>query len=168
MPDVSTVGYKLMYDQAKKFEMVLEYMKKKDVHVIHIVRNNVLKTLISMMSARKRRLFHTTASVKVEKVYISTRLILRKLQKIQKQNTFWEKLMSDQFSNYLKILYEDLMYKDNEEIKKMLLFLNVDINVKLRSQLHKINPDKIENVILNYDKIEKILYKSRFKYCLEK
>ena len=45
--DVDGLGFKFMYSQIKFFPQVIPWAKKNDVKIVHLVRKNVLKMLIS-------------------------------------------------------------------------------------------------------------------------
>jgi hypothetical protein len=60
------------------------------------------------------------------------------------------------------------MFKNLEyEQERLLAFLGLSLNVNLTSHLKKINPDKVEDILINYGEVKKCLGHSQFAYCLE-
>lgn len=167
VPNYSAIGFKLMYDQARQFPMIIDYFRKQNVKIIHVVRNNVLKTLVSLVASKKRRLVHTTENVRADKVYLHITLLFWRLKKIDKQNKFWINYFADYEANYFKIEYEELLRNFENEQEKLLRFFGIGFNFKLTSQLKKINPDKIGNILINYGEVKKCLEYSQFGYCLD-
>jgi hypothetical protein len=62
--------------------------------------------------------------------------------------------------------YEDVLNDTNLHMRKILKFLQVKDNISLSSSLRKINPDKIENVLKNYEEVKKLLIDSPYEWCL--
>jgi len=67
---------------------------------------------------------------------------------------------------YHKVFYEDVLNDTNLHMRKILKFLQVKDNISLSSRLRKINPEKIENILKNYEEVEKVLKGSPFEWCL--
>lgn len=163
----SAIGFKLMYDQAIRFPAVLNYVHKDNVKVIHVVRTNVLKTHISLSSAKQRKLVHTTNNITLDKIYLPTTLLLRRLRTIDNQNKFWQQFFLDYGPNYLRIEYESMLYNGNEKQKELLSYLQVNHSIGLNSQLRKINPDNIEEALINYSQIQNYLANTPYEWCLD-
>ncbi|HBN26001.1 MAG TPA: hypothetical protein DD405_00830 [Desulfobacteraceae bacterium] len=92
MPDYSAIGFKIMLNQIEKFSTMSDYFFKNDVKVIHLVRDNILKTFISRISVSQKKVAHTQKKLKFTKIYIPTEKIETKLQKIKNDNKALEKL----------------------------------------------------------------------------
>lgn len=165
LPNYSAVGFKFMYSQAKKYPMVLEYIYNNKIRAIHVVRENVLKTLISRRTAQKRRLFHTKEKVHVEKILLSIDDLEKTLDIISSQNNIWEEILASKVP-YIKITYESFLRNNPKEIGRILAFLNLDLE-ELKSPLVKINPDTLKDIVENYEEIREHLEKSPYKWCLK-
>ncbi len=159
------IGFKLMYDQAKNFSSVVDYVENKQVKVIHLVRKNVLKTLISLYSAKNRKLYHTTKQINPDKIYLPTRFLFYRLKKLARKIKYWDSRFFLS-KNYYKIFYEDVLNDTKLHMHKILKFLEVKDNIRLSSSLRKINPEKIENILINYEEVEKLLKDSPYEWCL--
>lgn len=165
-PGYAAIGFKLMYDQAKQFPAVLEYAHNYNVKLIHVVRSNVLKTYISLFSAKQRSLVHTTKKVVVGKINLPTRLLLRKIKKIDYQNIYWEKFFKNCNLDYLKLEYESMLNNSSKNRKELLSFLMVNDKMDLTSNLRKINPNNLEDVISNYNQVRTYLTGTPYEWCL--
>jgi LPS sulfotransferase NodH len=78
----NAIGFKLMYDQAKTFSRVVSYIENKQIRVLHLVRKNVLKTMISLYSAKNRKLYHTTKQITLDKIHLPTRFLLYRMKRL--------------------------------------------------------------------------------------
>jgi hypothetical protein len=68
--------------------------------------------------------------------------------------------------HYLEVTYESLVSEFDTEIRKVLKFLRVDKTMPLSSDLVKVNPDSLENIVENYEEIKQALISSEFKNFL--
>lgn len=59
--DVNAVGFKYMYDQIRRSPAVLPYAALRRVKVVHLIRRNLLDTVISLKLAAASGLFHLAA-----------------------------------------------------------------------------------------------------------
>jgi hypothetical protein len=67
---------------------------------------------------------------------------------------------------YLEVRYESLVSVFETEIRKVLKFLEVDETMPLSSDLVKVNPDSLEDIVENYEEIKQALIGSEFKNYL--
>lgn len=165
LPGFSAVGFKFMYSQNKPFPMVQPYFIKDQVKIIHVVRNNPLKTVISRESKKVNKFAHSKSQIHVKKFYIKTTNLINTLNRICKENKYWDKAF-DNYPSYIKVSYESYLKNKASEERRMLSFLEVNQQADLTSSLVKINPDKIEDIIENYDEVFKCLYNSPYEWCL--
>ena len=163
--DVSAVGFKLMYGQIRKFPEVLDYLMARDVRVLHVVRTNVLKTHISRVSAQNRRLYHTTRSVQAERLTISPKHLVGHLRRISEESAKLGRIFNR--SQYLTLAYEDFVSHQPAQNARICAFLNVEPDPTMSSTLVKINPDRLCDLLENYDEIEAALAGTEYEWCLE-
>lgn len=147
------IGFKVMYSQVRfwRYPMVIPFIKEHQVRVIHVVRDNALKTLVSRVTAAARSLYHSTNAVSTRKVTLSIGDLQYKLREICRESTFWETTFRD-IVPYLRITYESFSGNRELEEQRMLAFLDMDY-APLSSSLVKINPDDMSQLIENYDKV---------------
>jgi len=158
------IGFKFMTSHFKRFPAVVPYIVDNQIKVINVVRENVLKTLLSRRTAERRRLYHTTKTISQSKIELATSSLLSDLARIQQDGQRWEKLLGD-YDHYFKVSYENFMRNKQQESKRMLDFLDVDFAV-VESDLVKINPDNLDALIKNYNEVKEKLTGTAFEYCL--
>jgi hypothetical protein len=164
-PGYDAIGFKLMRTHCKMFPTVVPYLLDEKVPAIHVVRRNVLKTLISRESARQRKLFHAKSDVPVKKIKIDVASLLPTLERIAADNQEWETIFRN--ARYLQVSYESFVSNKELELRRMYEFISVKPDVGVSSNLVKINPDSIKDVVINYDEICRALENTRFSCFLD-
>ncbi len=163
------VGFKLMYSHTSfipyKFPMVLSYVKENNIAVIHLTRQNILKTYISRLNAQKTRIYHSKEQVKVQKIHLPVKGLLKQLKSLHEEQVRWEKRLAK--FNTLAVKYETFTAARKDQEKRVLNFLGVDSSIALSSELKKIVPPGLDNIIENYDEVHRVLKKSEFAWCLQ-
>ncbi|MFK5951081.1 MAG: sulfotransferase [Methylococcales bacterium] len=163
------VGYKLMYAQTRwipySFPAALSYINDNALSVIHVIRENVLKTHLSREVARQRKVYHAQNKAEIKKIILDTGNLLNELNKIKAENIWWEKSFGNK--DYLAISYESFVANKEKESKKILDFLDVVNNQDLVSSNVKITSDILSDVIENYADVVTCLKTSDFSYCLD-
>lgn len=157
-------GFKLMSSQARRFGGIIPYVNSHGVKVIHIIRENVLKTHISRLTASRRSLYHSDKTIKASKITIPTSDLIAILQKINRDNENWRSAFSEK-TEYLQVTYESFVKNKAQESHKMLSFLGVDYH-DIKSSLVKINPDSLADIIENYNEVRVLLEGTQFEWML--
>jgi LPS sulfotransferase NodH len=157
------VGFKVNYSQIRKNKIIYEWIKRNNIKIIQLVRKNLLKRLVSHKVANKRRLFHSTQSVAPIKVHIDPQVLIGDFKRRQDRFNKYRKRISQELSvPYLEVTYESLLHNHESEIRKTLHFLGVDENFQLNSELVKVNPDSLKEIIENYSEVETLLKNTKF------
>lgn len=130
-----SIGFRLMYPHEEKWN-VLKTVKKKNIPVIHLVRENLLgKTLSS----------YTKNLFEVKKMHIDTNRLMANIRLQEKrQNEYREKMKGHK--NLLTLRYEDIIGRtegDKGEIKKFGAF-------NLKSNMYTYIPTKVCENICNF------------------
>ena len=162
---IDAVGFKLMYNHL--FPELEEWIKAHNVYVLHLIRNNLLKTILSRETARKRDIYHATSTDKIPKVkvYLDPDLAIRQINKILRNIEFYARLFAG--LPYLEITYEDFTSQRETTTKTILDFLKVPYLRDMSVPLKKLNPDSLEELIENYDEIERVLKSTDFEEYLK-
>src|SRR5690606_11989876 len=105
MPGYGAIGFKLMHFQGRRFPMVIQYLRRHNVSCIHIIRRNVLKTLISCAVKRETGKSHTTSGVQRTQVHLDEDRLIRDLERYDRDNNDW--IQQTQGMPYLLVYYED-------------------------------------------------------------
>jgi LPS sulfotransferase NodH len=146
-----------------------QYIKDNDFYIIHLIRKNFLKTILSRETASVRSMYHASPedSVKPIKVNLDTKTLMSDLNTINDEVNH----NRDEFkeSRYIEVYYEDLVENKDEVTKSIFEFLGLSLNgiSEMEFPLKKINPDRIEDLIENFDEIERIITQSDFKEMLD-
>lgn len=142
------VGFKLMYGQVN--ESLLQWLIENDVKIIHLIRKNTLKMILSRMTAKKRKLYHTDQyrAIKIIQVPLDPQKTKNEIKRsIQTVDLFRSKVRN---LESLEIYYEDISTNISNQAKIIYDFLNLSHFECEKIPLKKINPDSIESLVLNY------------------
>jgi LPS sulfotransferase NodH len=150
--NIEACGFKLMYNQIS--QNLSEWIKQHDVSIIHLIRKNILKTIVSRETNRVRGVAHITANETVDKikVYLDADKLIPSIAKIERMI----ELQTASFSAlpYMEVIYEDFTKDPACSAESIFDFLGVSRIRGLEMPLKKINPDKLEDVIENYAEVK--------------
>jgi len=165
--DADAVGFKVNYSQINRHPEIISWIKQNHLNIIHLIRKNLLKRLVSHKIANIRNLRHSTQSVEPIKVHIDPKTLLDDFQRRQKRLVKYTNRLKDTFeAPFLEVAYESLVADFNSEIQKILKFLEIDTIKQLTSELVKVNPDSLEDIIENYSEVKQTLINTEFENFL--
>ena len=178
--DAAAVGFKLMLSHCRKRPYIWPILTKLGVRAIWVRRANLLKTLISRSSAAASGIYHVARSndnlpagtgwrrpedAKDRSMLIETESLLRDLEVVDQEQRVWAEKLQDE-TNYIEVVYEDYIADKDAGNNAMLDFLGVR-RLPINSGLHKVNPDKLDQLIRNYDQVVNVLKGTKYEYCLD-
>lgn len=158
------VGFKLMLDQVQAFPAVGKYLIENKVAIIHVVRENVLKTHVSRVSAKTRKMYHSTENVNPDKILLPTDSLVSRLDDISAEAVNWRDIVGN--NPYLRVNYEDFTKDKAGQLSNVLTFLGLEEKGTMESDLKKINQDDLRDVIENFDQVEQVLSGSNYESML--
>ena len=165
--DAEAVGFKVNYSQINRYSEIASWIKQTDLKIIHLIRNNLLKRLVSHKIANIRNLFTSTQSVEPVKVHIDPKPLIDDFRRRQKRFAKYTNRFKDIFEvPFLEVSYESLVADFNSEIQKVLNFLEIDTLKQLTSELVKVNPDSLEDIVENYSEVKQTLINTEFEHFL--
>lgn len=166
-PNDGAIGFKFMADQSARFPAVVPYVKEHGIKVIHVVRENTLKTWVSILTAKARGGFHHegTGAVEEVKVNVPIATLLKKLQSIYDSSQQWAEVFQPH-ADYTQIKYEEFVSSRASEMVRLCDFLNVQ-HEQAESELKKLNSDDLADLIENYDQVRAALKCTSFEWCTE-
>lgn len=159
-------GFRLIYDKAEQHPEILKSLKGTGTKVIHLVRENILKTHISFKSAPIHKMHHPRKGDEVNHVllHLDPNTILFELQKRLDRIEHKRSLIHDMPN--LEVSYEEFVRDRQAQAARIQPFLGMDEILPFESDLVKINPDRLEDVIDNFEEIRDVLTGTKFEKFL--
>jgi LPS sulfotransferase NodH len=166
--NIKAVGFKLFYDHLTGDEWE-KFLSHKYIRIIHLTRENRLRTIVSLDIAFKTDQWSVSASDEdkqlVEKrILLDTSKLIERLQQIQDYETFIRNRFKDR--NILEVLYEKLTTKPGETFQYISEYLGVDDIDLGKITLTKQNPESLEQLIVNYDEVYMLLKNTKYAVYL--
>ena len=156
---IEAKGFKIFYyhpldDRNEDIWNALVNME--NLRVIHLKRRNILRTLVSRKIASLQDVWSTTASIGLDSS--KNKAVSFTVQEVEdgiKQTRAWEKEGDEKFRNHPLLLasYEDLVADPIGHFKKITEFLGVGY-VRPQTNLKKQNPEKLSDLVSNYDELK--------------
>ena len=152
----TAAGFKLMYDHARRFPMVLEALEQdRSIRIIHVRRRNLLRRYLSNARALKSGQWLCREEAKrVVVPAISGCLsdIARDIKRIQDH----ERAFEARFSNHsvLNLWYEDLSESPTAIGQKAAEFLGLRPDVPLQVRTIKTGSDSLRALLQNYSELK--------------
>lgn len=166
--ETRALGFKIMFDQIRRYQSVLSYFKRNRIKIIHVVRSNVLKTHISRLRARQSGVYHSTQPVAGSRIWVPVASLLQELAQLSADNNKLATLVSELGLACHTIAYESICGEQwSSERRRLLSFLGVDPEVDLMPTSVKLTPDELELVIDNYGDVVQILKNTPYEFCLD-
>lgn len=132
------------------------------IKVVQLVRENVLKQAISLQNVDRIKEMgeyqssNVTSDVQLDRIWIDVwQIVSHARYFLNEQPKFREFLRP--FENVLTVIYEDLFNTPQRTLPQVLAYLGVDPSVRLISQIQKITPDNLREVVYNYEELEAIV-----------
>ena len=163
--NIQAIGFKLIYSQLEAFPQVKDYIKKNNIKVIHCIRRNSLKTIISLETAKARRKFATREPLETIPITLKCDNLIDRLNKMSTLIKNYSEIRSHT-NSYYEIFYEDLISNKETESRKLLDFLGISDYRILTTDLLKMNPDSIEDIVDNYEELKDTLQDSEYESFL--
>jgi LPS sulfotransferase NodH len=152
---LKAVGLKLFYfyyDHPAYADAFKEIIEQKDIKIIHLIREDILKLYVSLKLAQKTNTWSSSNANQKNKPKIFVKADEFKLfaeTYVQRQQYF-----KTQFKTHdvLVVRYEDLIMDSRAVLEKTQKFLGVKPK-HLSSLLKKQNADALESVVVNYHEV---------------
>lgn len=156
------VGFKVFYNHLTEEEW-RKLLDRRDLKIIHLIRRNRLRTVISLEIAFKTGQWTrsgNSGSPKEKRVTLDPAKLINRLEQIK----VGEEATRTRFSDrpMLEIVYEDLVRSPVEVFKTVGSYLGVNGIDPGKIRLRRQNPETLRELIINYDEIEAALRNTRF------
>lgn len=159
-------GFRLIYGKAEQHPEILESLRGSGTKVLHLVRSNVLKTHISFLTAPVHKMHHPREgdAVKSVLIHVDPATILSELQKRTRRIDKKRELIADM--PVLEVSYEEFVADRQAEAARIQPFLGMSEVLPFETDLVKINPNSLADVIDNYEEIKAVLMGTEFEKLL--
>lgn len=176
LPWIKYAGFKLFYnhpDDSKDREVWDILDSNTDVKIIHIKRKNILRTYVSKLVAVKTGAWNSGQENDQKedldkKVHIDLNHCLNELRTIKKLEAEFN---TDKYPNheYIELFYEELVENTVDELNKLFSFLKIENQriEKRKLDLKRQNPEKMKNLVINYEEFEQAISNSEFAKLLD-
>lgn len=163
--EVDAFGFKFMYGQNRRYPQVRQWCKEHGVKVIHLVRKNALKAIVSRHIAKKRGIYMSTKPLEPVRTKLKPRKLVAEIRKagnmVEKNRVLFSACP------YLEVFYEDFVIETGEISKRILNFLETDESQQLTCDLVKTNIDALGPLVENYQEVCKALSGSPYEQLLD-
>lgn len=167
--DFWAIGFKLMYGEVKRYPEIVVYLRRRRVHVLHLVRENVLDVALSQMGTATRQRLHAWQGDEKEDLRISvdTDHLLWWLRHLERERWAARFLLRALRLPKLELSYEALV-SDESALDPALSFLGLAgaSSSDLSSSMVKLAPRSHSEGVANFDEVERILAGTRFEPLL--
>lgn len=172
LPWVKYMGFKIFYhhpDDSDDREVWDLIKQDHEIRIIHIKRNNLLRTYVSKLIAEKTGAWRSPSEKRdghIEKqVTVDTEHCINSLKKtIQWEDQYGKKMFPNH--PYMEITYEELISNLQGTMNNIMAFLNVK-QKKVKSILKKQNPEPLKDLVTNYHELVTALEKTEFNHLIE-
>jgi LPS sulfotransferase NodH len=158
------LGFKISYSNFERYPSIAEWLTQNDIKVIHWFRRNLVKRHVSALTKQARGKAHFTRQVERVKVHVDVGELLRDLKR--KTHLIGKYRAMFQGKEHIEVYYEDFLAQQESEARRILDFLGVNPDTPLSTGLVKQNPDRLQEIIENYDQVWAALEGTDFQHYL--
>ena len=163
----SSIGFKLMFNQSLRHPRAVYWCLERNLRIIHVVRSNLLKTLVSRRMTRLQPRSHTRKpdTNKGLQIKLNCRSLVKELEAIEQSTYGWTDVAGEK-PQYLQLPYEDFVRNRELWLEKICSHLDIPAR-KLESKLKKLNPEQLSDSVGNYEEVRDTLAGSKFEKFLD-
>lgn len=156
------VGFKVFYNHLTEEEWK-KLRACQELKIIHLTRQNRLRTIISLEIAFKTGQWTKSANAggpKEKQVTLEPSKLIRRLEQIEEGEAATRLRFSDR--PILEVVYEDLVRTPETTFGSVGSYLGVNGIDPGKIRLRRQNPESLQQLIKNYEEIETVLKNTRF------
>jgi LPS sulfotransferase NodH len=163
--------FKAMYNHLA-VPCTLRYLQRDEaIRVLHLRRHNVLKQYVSKLLLSKPRVKawqpHATKPVPVVRTHVDPEKALENMRKTRAQYEHFERIFASH--PRLALVYESMIADgalSTDVQQRICAFLGVSYHA-MHSPLIKINPDRLQEMVINYEELARAVKHSEFADLLD-
>jgi LPS sulfotransferase NodH len=163
--DAHAVGFKLMYDQTRDHQGLLEILALSRFRVIHLVRRDHVRAVISFDIASRRGSWHRHLGEAGAgaRVRIEAETLFRRLERREREIQTFRRRLRRLPLRALEVHYERLVHGREETLRSIFEFLRVaPAGAKVTSTLVPSGPELLADAIENLGDVRSVLARTRF------
>jgi hypothetical protein len=156
---------------------IFHVLRRLNISIIHLRRENLLRTLISEHRARRLGIWHRRADGETSPspepspaIELDPRSLLAELEERDLEISFMQKCLSA-YPRVLDLTYEQTFQPDNqlsaEVLQQCADFLGVENRFDTYSKFQPTAPPTLREAVSNYDELRKLIDGSRFEHLLD-
>ena len=163
--NVKSIGVKDFSFLIKSRELENWLIKSTDIKVIYLYRENILKRYLSLVMMNQTGIVKSESSSNKRAISIDIEDMLSELSIYESQLEHERSIINRIIpKRIIELRYEDYFSNDkkmNDETNKIFEFLGVK-PIKLKSSQKKLNADKLDELIDNYDDVKNALLNTNY------
>lgn len=159
--------FKIMYNQLARPFARRYLVRNEDVRVIHLRRENLLKVHVSTLLMSKRQIVQARGPVDRVWTEVDPARAITAMRKARSEYEAYDRAFSRH--PLLHLTYETLIDGQGlqEGVRQQICqFLGVD-QLPMGSQIMKINPESLRDMVTNYDELAEAVTRSEFASMLD-
>ena len=163
------VGFKVFYNHLTDDEWQ-KFLACKDLKIIHLIRRNRLRTVISLEIAFKTGQWTQSSKanpseIKVKRLMMDPSKLIRRLEQIEEGEATARARFQDR--QILEVIYEELIKSPTSVFESVGIYLGVNGIDPGQIRLRRQNPETLQQLIINYEEVAAALRNSRFEEYLD-
>lgn len=159
---IKLVGFKVFYNHLTHEEWQ-KFVSCQDMKIIHLTRQNRLRTVISLEIAFKTGQWTKSgksSDTKEKRVELEPSKLIRRIEQIEQGEADTRQRFRDR--QILEIVYEELVQSPDKVFSSVGRYLGVDGIDPDKIRIKRQNPESLEQLIVNYDEVVSVLRNTRF------
>jgi len=146
---------------------LVRWMHGEDVRIVHTLRANLLKIIVSEDRAKARGIYHAKeSSLRLDQITLQTRGLVRRLRELDATVRQMRGLASE--FRAVEVEYGDFLATPEVVLERICTFLGVEPRRGMQSDFTKVTDDNLEKVLVNYEEVAVCLASTQFRAMLPK
>lgn len=159
--------FKVMYGQLARPFALRYFLEHREIRVIHLRRENLLNTHVSLLLMQKRRELQATQPVARLWIRVDPDRAIAAMRKAEARYLHFDQLF--QGHPLLSLTYESMIDGSrlaDAKAQRICDFLGVS-QQPMQSRIVKLNPRSLRDMVTNYDELAEVVSMSEFASLLE-
>lgn len=165
--EFGAIGFKIIDNQMNERAGLLEELDRREYHIVHIRRRNVVRLALSGLLAQQRGVFNARDyEVPDRRYHVDPKALLSAIRNILLHAQRWEQILGGYRSPILPVTYEDFLADRDAFHAPVLDFLGVERMSIPESNFTKMVPEDLSEVLANYEEIVQVTRHVGLGECL--